>query len=242
MIKVAICDDNELIAQQLENIIRSTCDREDIKVDTEIYYNGFSLEKCILSEQRFDLIFLDIQMQKGNGISTAKNIRKMDENVIIIFVSSYDRYMMELFRLDVYAFIKKPIDEHSFSETFLEVNRKICSKNVFFSFKYRNQEFKILCKDIIFFESRGRQINIYGKSGQRYVFNGKLSDVEYRMEEGKISFLRIHQSYLVNYFLIRSRTKSEVVLIDGTILPISEERQKKFNKDYGKLLRGEINV
>lgn len=48
--------------------------------------------------------------------------------------------------------------------------------------------------------------------------------------------------YLVNYFLIRSRTKSEVILINGTILPISEDRQKKFSIDYGKMLRGEINV
>lgn len=62
------------------------------------------------------------------------------------------------------------------------------------------------------------------------------------MEKGKIPFLRIHQSYLVNYFLIRSRTKSEVILINGTILSISEDRQKKFGIDYGKMLRGEINV
>ena len=233
MIKVAICDDDNLFAHQLENIILNTCDNEGIKVDTEIYLSGFTLEKGILTGQKFDLIYLDIQMENGDGISAAKNIRKMDDNVILIFVSSYDRYMMELFRLDVFAFIKKPIDSASFSKIFLDANQKICSKSFFFAFKYRNQEYKIPCKDILYYES---------KSGEIHVFNGKLSHVEKNLEKGKIPFLRIHQSYLVNYFLIKSRTKSEVTLINGTNLPISEDRQKQFSIDYGKMLRGEINV
>lgn len=242
MIKVAICDDDYLIAHQIENIIWSTCNREKIKVDTEVYYSGITLAQEVCIGQKFDLIYLDIEMENGDGISVAKSIREKDENAIIIFVSSYDKYMMELFRLDVFSFIKKPIDNDTFSKTFLEANQKICSKNFFFSFKYRNQEYKILCSEILYFESKGRQISTHEKSGEVCVFNGKLSDVEKNLEKGKIPFLRIHQSYLVNYFGIRSKTKSEVTLINGVGLPISEERQKKFSIDYGKMLKGEINV
>ncbi len=54
--------------------------------------------------------------------------------------------------------------------------------------------------------------------------------------------MRIHQSYLVNYYLIKSRSKSEVTLSNGQKLPISEERQKKFNIQYSKLLGGEVDV
>lgn len=242
MIKVAFCDDDNLIAHQFENVICSICSKEGIKVDTEVYYSGISLEKEILSGQKFDLIYLDIQMEKGDGIATAKNIRKMDENVVIIFVSSYDKYIMELFRLDVFAFIKKPIDLESFAKIFLEANQKICTRNVFFTFKYKNQEFKIPCKDILYFESKGRQISLYVRNSEIYVFNAKLSDVEKRLDEGKIPFLRIHQSYLVNYLLIKSRSKSGITLMNGVNLPISEERQKEFSREYGRLLRGEVNV
>ena len=45
MIKVAICDDDNLFAHQLENIILNTCDKESIKVDTEIYLSGFPFPK-----------------------------------------------------------------------------------------------------------------------------------------------------------------------------------------------------
>lgn len=87
MIKVAICDDDGQLAHQLENIICKICDRESIGADTEVFYNGNTLEKEIVIGQRFDLIYLDIQMDNGDGISTARNIRKLDENAIFIFVS-----------------------------------------------------------------------------------------------------------------------------------------------------------
>lgn len=242
MLKIAICDDENLIAHQIESNICNICIKEGIKVDTEVYYSGSALEKGILSGQNFDLIYLDIQMENGDGITAAKNIRKVDENVLIIFVSSYDRYLMELFQLDVFSFVKKPIDPDSFAKTFLEANQKICNKNAFFVFKYKNREYKILCKDILYFESKGRQVNIFMRNGDIHIFNGKLSEVEKGLENGKIPFLRIHQSYLVNYFLIKSRSKADITLINGMELPISEERQKEFSRDYGKLLRGEVNV
>ena len=80
------------------------------------------------------------------------------------------------------------------------------------------------------------------RNGETYTFNDKLSEVEKSLENGKIPFLRIHQSYLVNYILIKSRSKADITLVNGLELPISEERQKEFSREYGKLLRGEINV
>ena len=242
MIRIAVCDDENVIVNQIEHIISEVCKRESIPVNIDVFYSGRELKRQVTSGTKYDIIFLDIQMKGGDGITAAENIRKVDDNVLLIYVSGYDKYMMELFRLDVFSFIKKPIDNDTFSKTFLEANQKICSKNFFFTFKYRNQEYKILCNEILYFESKGRQITTHEKSGEVCVFNGKLSDVEKNLERGKIPFLRIHQSYLVNYFGIRSKTKSEVTLINGVGLPISEERQKKFSIDYGKMLKGEINV
>lgn len=242
MLNIAICDDEYFMTGQMENIICDICKRENILADVDVFYNGKSLEKEILRGKRYDLMYLDIQMENGDGINTARNIRKVDEDTIIIFVSAYDRYMMELFRLDVFAFVKKPIQEESFSKIFVEANQKIGRKNLYFSFCYKSEEFKILCKNILYFESKGRQIRIHTRSGKTEVFNGKLANVENKLAEGKVPFLRIHQSFLVNYHMIRARNKKEVTLITNEKLPISEDRQKKFCKEYGSLLGGEIDV
>ena len=219
MLNIAICDD-DLIAHQIESVLHNIGDEENVKIDTDVFYSGNDLVREISSGKKFDLIYMDIQME----------------------ISSYDRYVMELFRLDVFSFIRKPIDRDSFAQIFLEANQRICSRNHFFSFKYKSQEYKVLSKEILYFESKARQINIHVRDGNKYVFNGKLSEVEKGLSSGKVTFLRIHQSYLVNYLLIKSRSKSNVTLINGEVLPISEDRQKEFSKEYGRLLRGEIYV
>lgn len=242
MIKVAVCDDENIIACQIEDIILNISKKECIVIDVDVFYSGQELEREVRAGENYDLIYLDIQMEGGDGITAAKNIREIDENVLLIFVSGYDKYMMELFRLDVFAFVRKPIDQKAFVQLFHEANLKICNRNFYFVFRYNSAEYKIPYKDILYFESNGRQITLYMRSGDTKIFNEKLSEVETKIYESKIPFLRIHQSYLVNYHLIRSRSKSEVTLINGKKLPISEDRRKEFMKEYGKLLGGEISV
>ena len=193
-------------------------------MNIDVFYSGRELKRQVTSGTKYDIIFLDIQMK--DGITAAENIRKVDDNVLLIYVSGYDKYMMELFRLDVFGFIKKPIDEEILTKTFLETYQRVCSKMVYFTFSYKHEEYKILCKEILYFESNARKVTIYTQNGEHYTFNGKLSEIEQKMSDGKIPFLRVHQSYLVN----------------GKKLPISEERQKYFNQQYSHLLGGEINV
>ena len=158
MLNIAICDDDDLIAHQIESVLHNIGDEENVKIDTDVFYSGNDLVREISSGKKFDLIYMDIQMENGDGITAAKNIRKKDEDVMIIFISGYDRYVMELFHLDVFSFIRKPIDRDSFVQIFLEANQRICSRNHFFSFKYKSQEYKVLCKEILYFESKARQI------------------------------------------------------------------------------------
>lgn len=241
MLRIAICDDEELIVSQMENIILDICKKENIPYNIEVFYSGEALEKAVLSGSVYDLIYFDILMDGEDGITAAENIRIMDENALFIFVSGYDRYMGKLFPLDVFAFINKPIDAVEFAGVFLRANRKIGDKNYYFLFNYKSEEFKIVCKDILYFESNDRKICIKLRNGSCRSFYGKLSEIETEMAEGKIPFLRIHQSYLVNYHHIKSRTKTSVTLINDVVLPISEDRQKSFSKEYKELVGGEIN-
>ena len=111
MLKIAVCDDEKVITGQIESMLLTLCGQEGIAVDIEVFYDGSTLERSIQEGARYDLLYLDIQMKDENGITAAGNIRKSDENMLIIFVSGYDKYLMDLFRLDVFAFIRKPIDK-----------------------------------------------------------------------------------------------------------------------------------
>lgn len=240
MLKIAICDDENVIVNEMEKILFDIGKKHKIQMDIDAFYSGQTLEKEVLLGTKYDLIYMDIEMKNGDGIATAGNIRKMDENFMLIYVSAYDKYALELFRLDVFAFIKKPIAPEAFVKTFLEVYQKICNKVFFFTFHYKNEEYKIPCKDILYFESNGRKINVYYLDGRVDKFYGKLSEVEEKVSKGKIHFLRIHQSYLVNFLMIRTRSKTVITLVNDKKLTISEDRQRKFAREYSDLLGGEI--
>lgn len=71
MINIAICDDEKIITSQIDNLISDICNRENIPVDTDVFFSGNGLQKEIESGTRYDLIFLDIHMKNGDGITTA---------------------------------------------------------------------------------------------------------------------------------------------------------------------------
>ena len=115
-------------------------------------------------------------------------------------------------------------------------------KNDDYIFNYiSNKSIKnIMTDEIKYFFSDKRKICMVKTDNEKIEFYGKLSDIE--ADLSKVPFVRTHQSYLVNYYLIRSRTKIEITLVNGKKLPISEERQKYFNQQCSHLLGGEINV
>lgn len=239
---MAVCDDENAITNQIETLLDDISKRENIPIEVDVFYSGHTLEQQILAGKKYDLIYLDIQMENGDGIAAAETIRKTDENALFVYVSGYDKYMMDLFRLDVFSFIKKPIEKTRFEKIFLNANERICRQRFYFVYRYKNTEYKLPCTDIMYFESSGRKIIIHRRDGATESFNGKLSDVEKQLQAGKIPFLRTHKSYFVNYHYIKARTKTDVTLTDGTKLPVSKYMESGFGEQYSRLLGGEINV
>lgn len=239
MIKIAVCDSEMADAGRIETLIFDICRKKGIPVDADVFYSSRMLEKEIEKGTRYDLLYLGCQAENKKGIAAVRGIRELDENILIVYLSACDKHVIKLFRFDIFAFIKKPVEPHLFREIFLEANQKICKNHFYFIFHFKYKEFKLPCKEIAYFESIGRKVRVNLQNGEEEIFVGKLSEVESRLAGGKIPFLRIHQSYLVNYYLIKSRTKTEVTLVNGQKLPISGDRQKKFTFAYDMLLNGE---
>lgn len=242
MLTIAICDDENKITSQIETLLYDIAQKHGIPIETDVFYSGQQLECQIWDGKKYDLIYLDIEMDNGDGITAAEHIRKKDETALLVYVSGYEKYMTELFRLDVLAFVKKPLEPTHFEKIFLEANRRICKQRFYFTYHYKNAEYKTPCMDILYFESYGRKIKIHLKDGGLESFNGKLNDVEKELDYGKIPFLRIHKSYFVNYHYIKARAKAEIILTDGTRLPVSRECGSCFSAQYSRLLGGEIDV
>ena len=113
---IAIVDDEEAFRNTLTEFLKRFF-REN-----QQYAQGFSIEKFHDGEEllqgytpRFDIIFLDIDMDAVNGMETAKRIREVDDMTAIIFVTRMARYALQGYSVAALDFILKPVDYTGFS-------------------------------------------------------------------------------------------------------------------------------
>ncbi|MBE5954589.1 MAG: response regulator transcription factor [Lachnospiraceae bacterium] len=236
MIKVCVCDDDELIANKISSIIDSLAEEKNIKIKKDVYYSGSAMVRGIEnSNSYYDLIFLDIEMEDIDGIEAAKRLRLRDELANIIYVTSYQNYAIETFAVRPYQFVLKPFEDEVIEKHFMDVYERVLSDSEeCFKFKFCNVHYKVLLKDIMYFESCKRSIIIHLSDGTKYKFYGKINNVENMLIDSKSDFLRIHQSILVNLKFIRIKRFSDIQLMNGTILQISENKRNIVNQQYVK--------
>lgn len=230
MVRIAVCDDDMRFTARLEEIVHREAEDAGISVETEAYSDGGTLVADIKKGYRYDLVFLDIEMERMDGINAARQIRRIDRSALLIYVSGYEQYLKELFEVEPFRFLSKPVDGAKFRKYFLDACARIGETEAYYRFSFNKEIRKVAVRDVVYFESRNRVVHIFMADGSEERFYGRLNAIEKELSEGHHEFLRIHQSFLVNYSYIEKMNFSVVTVIFGngkrTALKISEDREK----------------
>ncbi|MBP5597088.1 MAG: response regulator transcription factor [Pseudobutyrivibrio sp.] len=239
--RIAICDDDISFTSKLEDIISRECAKNGKKTEIDVFFDGETLVKSIENGHRYSMIFLDIEMKRMNGIAAARRIRQLDRYTLIIYISSYDDYLKELFEVEPFRFISKPIQLEQLQRYCAEAIKKIEGMNNLFVYNYNKEEYSVPIKEIVYFESNKRLIDIHMNDGTVRSFYGKLNNIEKEIQKINKHFIRIHQSFLVNYSYIKSMTYSEVALEyndEEYVLRISEDRRSTVRQKVCEIAGG----
>ncbi|NSG11492.1 response regulator transcription factor [Blautia producta] len=231
MLNIAICDDDIQTTGQLEMLIQNIAKKNFIDADIEVFWNGESLTDAVVAGDSFDIIYLDIEMDKEDGISAAKKIRIYDKNVLIIYVTSHENHMKESFAVRPFQFLVKPVNENQMEACFKAAYEDICSGDFYFRYSYQRMNHKVLIRDILYFESNKRKVFIV-TGEETFELYGKLNEIENSLKACKVSFLRVHQSFLVNYKHVKGQSYDFVVMDNGKKISISEDRRKMISEQY----------
>lgn len=179
------------------------------KFQMNSFSNGESLCDAI-QKNHYDIILLDILMNGIDGIETAMRIRSMGEENLIIFISSYDKRIKELFDFRTIAFLDKPLDVSSL-ETVLARAYSIIKKdseNVF-TYSIQGSIQHVSMKDIIYFESQRNEIIIHTTKGNESYYN-TLTSV-WSIVKKFDQFIMPHRSFIFNLNYVS--IKSDIVFI-----------------------------
>nr|WP_317356566.1 LytTR family DNA-binding domain-containing protein [uncultured Tyzzerella sp.] len=232
MINICICDDNIAICNDLLSHIKKYFleNYKNIDIDVKIFMTSkdFLMYKNI---KKFDLIFLDIEIDENSGIDIAKIIREdfKYNDINLVFISGYKDYALDLFRLRPIDFLIKPINNqslYSLLDLFMNLQKK---ENYIFKYKVKTTINLIDIKNILFFESIGRKIKVVTNTNED-IFYGNLKSINKELEN--FNFIQTHNSFLVNIKYITKITNSELFILDNIRIPISRSNKNKILKIY----------
>ena len=177
MICIAVVDDEKAVCDELLFFLKEYEMKFKMIFDISIYYNGENLLADLEDDIHFDLILLDIELAKINGVEVGRHIREINQDYLcqIIYISSKMGYAMELFQVHPFHFLMKPIQRETLFSCLGEYLR-LYSKKDFFELTNKNVKKRIPIEQIQYFESNGRKITVYC-SNESHEFYGKLSDL-----------------------------------------------------------------
>lgn len=219
--KIAICDDEAFWINELRVLLEEYYITRHIDCYFTLFSSGTELLK---THDKFDVIFMDYQMENLNGIEAARKIRIENNKCAIIFVSSYPDIAIDTFEVDAYRFLVKPIDKDKLFKSLDDYRNEIESDD-FIVLKSRENETILRASEIIFCEALGRHTLIHTTKGN--IDSAKnIKEIEKLLT--KNYFFRCHKAFIVSFPHIAAYDNNSITLVNGEKAYISRNYLSKF--------------
>lgn len=218
MIKVAVCDDAPEITGNIEETLRAF---DSALFDVAVFFSADALISS-LQKQRYDFFVLDIELPTSSGIDIAKAIREQDLNVPIVFLTNYVEYMEDVFQVQTFDYILKPITKEKFFPVLRKVVKYLELDDEYFSFSHRKKTYHLKLSDIICFEKQRRNVIIRDKK-QQYQVIMSTSELLGKLNN---NFVQVHTSYVINTKFIKEIGAGYIILAEASVsmeIPVSRK-------------------
>lgn len=196
MYHIAIVEDEIGFVSQLQGFLLQFAQENNVEFKVSIFHDGAEILKDY--KNGYDAIFLDIEMPEINGMEAAEQIRAMDEDVVLMFITNMAQYAIQGYAVGALDFVMKPVNYYTFSMKLKRVLKRVEKKD-------REQEHIILqlsdgmkkldIRHIYYVEVQNKVLYYYTSKGT-FSVKGTLQSVEKQLE--KYSFAKCNHWYLVN--------------------------------------------
>lgn len=228
MLKIAYCDDREQDRNAIEKALKFIEEGWQETFFVSEFHTGDDLCENLITAT-YDVILLDILMDGMDGMETARKIRSMGNDSVLVFISSYDEKIRELFQFGTTAFLDKPVDATQLKDILFKTKQEKSRKESteVFEYKKEGETKQIGLHEIIYLESKRNKIYLH-RSHDIIEFTGTLKEVWVQLSLFP-QFIMPHKSFVFNltYATLRS---SSVILHTSEIFNVG----KKFKEDVDK--------
>ncbi len=257
---IAICDDEKQDRQRIVDWLRED---QTLQAVLTTYNSTAALLLDIQRGQRYDLIFLDIELPGDiNGMEAARRIRQRDSQVMQVFITSYSDFMSHAFAVEAMDYLVKPVQKERFLATNNRCREKFNATNQLI-FANMKEAALLTARDIYYIASlTGKDKNyvlLHDRFSERAVLLDEERGIKIRMTMNEIEqhlsgkgFYRCQSGYLVNWIYVKrvyteklpTGVQHKVLLVDGDwqcVLPVSRDKKQEMLHIFHSRRRGGEN-
>ena len=233
MYRIAICDDDPLFAGESEAMLCRILEARRLRRDIDFSVARFSAAEPLLAALReqpaaFQLLLLDIVLDRENGVALARSLRERRVDCSIIYITSYEEYMPSSFATRPLDYLLKPLDERKLAEAIDWDLRKNCRPKQL-ALPVNGGWQLVAVQDILYAEATSHKSAIH-LPGETVYVNLSFRELLSRLQGDP--FCRCHNSIAVNLKHVHKRTKRGLLLDTGTELPVSRTYQKEVARQF----------
>lgn len=231
MLRIAVCDDEPADRLQIRQFLEGYLKKSAYAYTITEYSAGEPLtDDYADGDAFFNIVFLDIFMGRTSGIETARQIRRHDRRVSIVFLTTTPNYALESYDVRAYGYLLKPLNEER-AETLLTefLQEEYSGRQKSLMVHNGGRGGRIAYCDIEYAESDRNRILIHLEQGDVHHIYAKLDDVESELKP--FGFLRCHQSFIVNMEKVHTAQK-DFIMKSGAQVPIRQRGAKAIRDSY----------
>ena len=234
MIRIAMVEDEAAVREQLQGYIQ----RYTRQYGTEFAVTEFSDGVEILDAYRpvYDIVLLDVEMKHLDGMETARRIRELDRDVVLLFITNMAQYAIKGYAVGALDYVLKPVPDFAFSQQLQKAEEKLRRRaRHYLAVPVEGGLRRLDTAQIYYMESEGHRVHFYTEEGE-FSAPGALKTFEEKLAD--LPFARCNSGYLVNLAQVKS-VQQGLAQVGPYELQVSRPKRKSFLAALADYIGGE---
>lgn len=230
MIKIAVCDDEiDLLKTTFTHLLNHVLTQLDIQAEITYYNDGLNLLNDFKKQNIYDMVILDIDMPSINGKELARNLRAIDSEFTLAFVTAYEREVFSAIPIGISAFIPKNFEDEKIISSLTELFDVFLAKNPQYEvldvlIDGKLSIIKIQASNIYYFQFSSKIITVHTYNDS-YILSERIFDniVKKYLSNG---FYQINRTCIVNVAKVYEVLDDSITMDNGDKLMVSRRTRK----------------
>ena len=229
MINVLLCDDNTVFLDEMNKLTEEFGKKHNLELNIDLRDSAdFVFEEKTV----YDIAFIDIEMPKTSGLILAEELQKINPDIIVLVVTSFQQYLDDAMRIHVFRYLSKPVDIARFFENFRDAVKEYNNISKSIIFDLRDRVVSLKTKDILYIENRKHGSFVVTKN-DAFAVNKKPKELCSLINQPNC-FVHSHNSYIVNLQNVIDFDKNSIKLRRNDNETVSAYMSQRKYSDFKK--------